>query len=184
MIKTLPGTNINLPSAGYSVDMLLSSLFLPGGLVLSQICGLTGLPPYVLQNWVKRGFVPPPVNKKYSQSQFCRVAIINSLHDVLNMESIIKLIYYVTDYKVDGCPASLDDTALYRYFAQALLIAEKDINALDGAINTALKGFTEPYPGTRERLQAVVKAMAIFYISAQIKSSAELMVANLGLVEL
>ncbi|MFR8526814.1 MAG: MerR family transcriptional regulator [Flavonifractor plautii] len=28
--------------------------------MLSQVASLTGLEPYVIQNWVRRGFVAPP----------------------------------------------------------------------------------------------------------------------------
>ena len=69
MAKTLPGTTIavdwNRPE---EAETLLNSLFLAGGLMLSQVASLTGLEPYVIQNWVRRGFVaraqavlPPPV---------------------------------------------------------------------------------------------------------------------------
>lgn len=180
-IKTLPGTNIELPSSGYSVRMLLSALFLPEGLMLSQITGLTDLPPYVLQNWVKRGFVPPPVNKKYTQSQFCRVAIINALKDSLQIDVIIKLIAYAgLDYG-DNSAVLIDDTALYCYFAESLMRADHEINKLDASIVNALMDFGEPYPGARERLFSILKPMTVLYISLRIKSSAELLLLNLGL---
>ena len=64
MIDVLPGTTVEAdlrrPDAA---DMLLSPLFLTGGLMLSQVSQLTGLEPHVIQNWVKRGFVSPPERK-------------------------------------------------------------------------------------------------------------------------
>ena len=64
MAKTLPGTTIavdwNKPE---EAETLLNSLFLAGGLMLSQVASLTGLEPYVIQNWVRRGFVAPPERK-------------------------------------------------------------------------------------------------------------------------
>ena len=55
MAKTLPGTTIavdwNRPE---EAETLLNSLFLAGGLMLSQVASLTGLEPYVIQNWVRR----------------------------------------------------------------------------------------------------------------------------------
>ena len=48
MAKTLPGTTIavdwNRPE---EAETLLNSLFLAGGLMLSQVASLTGLEPYV-----------------------------------------------------------------------------------------------------------------------------------------
>ena len=43
-----------------------SAMFLAGGIVLSKVSGITGLEPYTVQNWVKRGFLPPPQRKRYT----------------------------------------------------------------------------------------------------------------------
>ena len=60
MAKTLPGTTIavdwNRPE---EAETLLNSLFFGRGLMLSQVASLTGLEPYVIQNWVRRGFCGP-----------------------------------------------------------------------------------------------------------------------------
>ena len=47
--------------------------------MLSQVASLTGLEPYVIQNWVRRGFVAPPERKRYSRRQFSRIVLINML---------------------------------------------------------------------------------------------------------
>ncbi len=63
----LPGTVLAVDgSRPEAADELFSSLFVTGGLVLSQVCQITGLEPYAVQNWVKRGFLAPPVKKKKS----------------------------------------------------------------------------------------------------------------------
>lgn len=84
MAKTLPGTTIavdwNRPE---EAETLLNSLFLAGGLMLSQVASLTGLEPYVIQNWVRRGFVAPPERKRYSRRQFSRIVLINMLNVAL-----------------------------------------------------------------------------------------------------
>ena len=60
----LPGTVLEVDgSRPEAADELFSSLFVTGGLVLSQVCQITGLEPYAVQNWVKRGFLAPPVKK-------------------------------------------------------------------------------------------------------------------------
>ena len=64
MAKTLPGTTIPVDwSRPEEAETRLNSLFLAGGLMLSQVASLTGLEPYVIQNWVRRGFVAPPERK-------------------------------------------------------------------------------------------------------------------------
>lgn len=96
MISRLPGTTLEVDlSRENAADALLSPMFLTGGLVLSQVAQLTGLEPYTIQNWVKRGFLPPPVKKKYSRRQLCRIFIINMLRDSMQIERICRLLSYV-----------------------------------------------------------------------------------------
>lgn len=57
----LPGTVI--PARREEADKtcdLFQSMFLPGGMVLGQVSNISGLEPYMIQNWVKRGFLAPP----------------------------------------------------------------------------------------------------------------------------
>ena len=114
MRDVLPGTTVEAdlrrPDAA---DMLLSPLFLTGGLMLSQVSQLTGLEPYVIQNWVKRGFVSPPERKKYSRRQFCRILFINMLKDVLQLEKICQLLSYVNGALADESDDLVDDSYLY-----------------------------------------------------------------------
>ena len=96
MVQRLPGTTIEISVNGAtSARELLDSIFMAGGLVLSQVSGLTGLEPYIIQNWIKRGFLAPPDHKKYSKRQFCRIAIINMLRDVIQIEKITSLLSYI-----------------------------------------------------------------------------------------
>ena len=57
----LPGTVLKAEAeeAG-NVEAMFSPMFLAGGMVLSQVSSITGLEPYIIQNWVKRGFISPP----------------------------------------------------------------------------------------------------------------------------
>ena len=70
----IPGTTLTgLRSNADRTDGLFASMFLAGGLTLSQVSSITGLENYVIQNWVKRGFLPPPQNKRYDMEQLCRL---------------------------------------------------------------------------------------------------------------
>ena len=96
MVTTLPGTTIPVDwTRPEEAETLLNSLFLAGGLMLSQVASLTGLEPYVIQNWVRRGFVAPPERKRYSRSQFCRIVLINMLKDSMQLDKICALLSYV-----------------------------------------------------------------------------------------
>ena len=71
----LPGTVLEVDgSRPEAADELFSSLFVTGGLVLSQVCQITGLEPYAVQNWVKRGFLAPPWNPS---AGFCPTTTAN-----------------------------------------------------------------------------------------------------------
>ena len=95
MLAMLPGTTIETELANISaVEQIFTPMFIPGGLVLSQVAEITGLAPYTIQNWVKRGFLTPPENKKYSKEQLCRIILINALKDVLQIEAVLELIRY------------------------------------------------------------------------------------------
>ena len=76
MIDRLPGTTIEIavPNAE-AAKSFLDNAFICGGLMMSQVARLTGLEPYIIQNWVKRGFLPPPQKKLYTQRRnFSRCA--------------------------------------------------------------------------------------------------------------
>ena len=182
-IKILPGTNIEIPRSTRSIRALSSSLFLAGGLSLAQVSGLTNLPPHVLQNWVKRGFLPPPLKNQYSAGQFFRIAIINFLKDSLRIELIVKLIGYVNASLPGGSGSFMDEAVLYQHFMDALILTDSDITKLDAALKTALKSFKEPYPGALKRLATVIRIMIILYLSSQIKNTAELLLRNIGLLD-
>ena len=95
MINRLPGTTIEIAvSDAAEAKSVLDNIFMCGGLTLSQVASLTGLEPYVIQNWVKRGFLAPPVKKLYTQRKFCRIAIINMLRNVLMIEKITDLLSF------------------------------------------------------------------------------------------
>jgi len=62
MATKYPGTTIevlNLRKGDSKV--LFDGIFATGGITLSQVCNMTDLEPYMIQNWVKRKFVRPPV---------------------------------------------------------------------------------------------------------------------------
>ena len=66
----VPGTTLQiLREEADAAEDMFRSMFLAGGMVLGQVSQLTGLEPYTIQNWVERGFLSPPQNRRYSLSQ-------------------------------------------------------------------------------------------------------------------
>ena len=95
-LTKLPGTTIETVVSPGAADRQLTPLFSCGGLVLSQVCQLTGLEGYTIQNWIKRKFLSPPVKKKYTRSQLCRIININLLKDTFTLEQAVTLLGYVS----------------------------------------------------------------------------------------
>ena len=99
----IPGTTLEgLRSNADRTDGLFQSMFLAGGLTLSQVASVTGLEPYTIQNWVKRGFLPPPRNKRYDMEQVCRIINMNLLKAVLPLEQITVLMADLSERMSDG----------------------------------------------------------------------------------
>lgn len=92
---------------------------------LSQVCQITGLEPYAVQNWVKRGFLAPPVKKKYNRRQLSRIIIINMLKTALPMESICRILSYVNGQLDDESDDIIDDSVMYLIFLR-LAAANRD----------------------------------------------------------
>ena len=86
---TIPGTTLSARREDAAkMREQFQSLFLAGGIALSQVTSITGLDPYMIQNWVKRGFLTKPTQKRYTLNQLCRIITINMLKGVLPMERI------------------------------------------------------------------------------------------------
>lgn len=161
----------------------LDSIFLGGGLVLSQIGNLTGLELYIIQNWVKRGFLSPPVRKQYSRRQFCRIVIINMLRDTLPLDTVLHLLSYINGALNDESDDLIDDSELYsRYVNLHLAIGEREVSEeeLEKAIDEAVDGYCEPVDGACDRLRLVLRTMAYAHISGYWKRKAESALGEIG----
>ena len=178
----LPGTTLEgLRSNADRTDGLFQSMFLAGGLTLSQVCQITGLESYTVQNWVKRGFLSNPIAKRYNMEQVCRILNINILKETLPLEQIVKLMAYLNGNLTDESDDLVDDTMLYFFFvrlaARARYIGGQQ--TWDDALEEVTASYVEPVPGAREKLEKVLKIMLTAWVSGRIKIEAENMIAQL-----
>ena len=182
MITKMPGTTIECDiSRTGEVESILTPMFMAGGLVLSQVSQLTGLEPYIIQNWVKRGYVSSPTNKKYSKQQFCRLVIISFLRDTLQLEKITKLLSYINGKLNDESDDLIDDYQLYLYFTSLLVMGDNGfplLNTMEERIGVMLDGFKEVYSGGKKRLSDVLYIMEVAYSATMLKQEAEQMLAE------
>ena len=178
----IPGTVISIPrEESDRVEERFSSLFLAGGMVLSQVANISGLEPYTVQNWVKRGFLPPPENKHYSLRQLCRILNINMLRASLALEKVGVLLSYVNGRLDDTADDIIDDAELYFLFVRLAARARQlDDPALwRQAMDAALADYREPVPGARERVEKALQAMMTAWVAAQMRQQAENQLARL-----
>lgn len=182
MPHTLPGTTI-VVEGDTSAQTLLPPLFLAGGLTLSQVAQLTALEPYVIQNWVRRGFLPPPQRKRYNQRQFCRIALINALKDTMQLDKICDLLSYVNGHLDDESDDLIDDVQLYYYVCRLAAQAEASFptEAVMRRWCAALpQDYTEPVPGARLRVEHCLHIVLTAYLAAQLKRRADALLAALS----
>ena len=156
-------------------------MFLAGGLSLSQVTGITGLEPYTVQNWVKRGFLSPPESKRYSLRQLCRIININMLKGVLPMEQICSMLGYINGQLNDESDDIIDDSQLYFMFVGLAARAKELDRDRDALLDQTLAGYEERYPGNRERIRKVLQIMLTAYLAARMRQAAETMLENLYL---
>lgn len=184
MKDRLPGTTIEVDlSRPDAAEALLSPLFLAGGLMLSQVARLTGLEPYVIQDWVRRGYVAPPVKRRYSRRQFCRIAIINMLKDSLQLEKICALLSYINGQLDDESDDLIDDSMLYdgivHVVSQVGEARITDAEELRAWCAAALAEYPEPVPGARARVERVLQIILTAWLAGRLKREAEQLLDNL-----
>ena len=179
---TIPGTTLTGERSNADrTDGLFQSMFLAGGLTLSQVSSITGLEPYTIQNWVKRGFLPSPVRKRYNMEQLCRIININILKGNMPLEQIIKLMAYLNGDLADESDDLVDDTLLFFLFVRLAARARYigGTKAWDDALVEITEDYREPVPGAREKLIKVLKIMLTIWCANRLKLQAEQMLAEL-----
>ena len=176
----IPGTVLQADRTA-DIEQQFSAMFLGGGIVLSQVTGITGLEAYTVQNWVKRGFLSPPERKHYSLKQLCRIMNINMLKNVLPMERIVGLLSYINGDLEDESDDIIDDSRLYFMFARlaAQAPAMNTPQGRDECIARELADYREPVPGAKERVAKVLTIMLTAWASAQLRQTVEQMLQEL-----
>lgn len=182
MIWTIPGTVLSAKrdDAKY-IQQQFTSMFFGGGIMLSQVAGITGLEPYTVQNWVKRGFLPAPDHKRYNMNQLCRIVIINALKGALPMEKIIQLICYVNGELDDEQDDLIDDATLYFLFVRLASRAKEGLSPeeWESFLDHELQDYAEPVPGAKGRVKKTLWIMLTAWSAAKLQKQAEDLLAQL-----
>lgn len=171
MERVLPGTTLTCPPAKENEAFsVLEPIFAVsgGGLLLSQVTELTGMAPSTIQNWVKRGWVANPINKKYDEIRVARILLINLLRASMPLERIAHLLAYVNGSVNDRADDSMPDTRLYSLTCMAIFRLQDsghmEREALIPLIAEYLQGSPRTVPDAEERL---LNALEIILLSAE-----------------
>lgn len=178
----IPGTVLTAPrEQADQVEQLFRPMFLPGGIVLSQVCSITGLESYMVQNWVKRGFLSKPQQKRYSLRQLCRIMNINMLKNALAMEDICGMLTYINGQLDDESDDLIDDSALYFMFVRLAARVRELHNSQNQEciLDELLEDYQEPVPGARMRVRQVLRVMLTAWIAARMRQEAESMLKEM-----
>jgi len=145
------------------------------GLTLGQICALASLEPSTIQNWIKRGFVPHPVAKKYRERHIARILLIASLRECMQIDRIGVLMTYINGNADDESDDIISDVALYDVFCRVVTGAENCLPtrpAIGECAERILADYLPPCE-ERSRLKEALTVMAIACIAGKYKKEAE-----------
>ena len=177
MSSTYPGMSVEISRLEKgSSRTLFEGLFATGGITLSQVSILTGLEPYQIQNWVKRGFVTSPVKRVYSKKQFARIVIINMLRESLQIEKICDLIKIIAGRPNDESDDLISDDELYHRYVD--LLADGGINVLDEAQVQAgcmavAEACEERIPNGKQQLAHILEVMVYAHTASLFRKKTE-----------
>lgn len=179
MQKKFPGTQVPISE----VPLLQGIFTVTGGITLSQVCEITGLEAGAVHNWIKRGYVNPPIGRKYSKSQVARIILINMLRETLALEKIAKVLSHANGDLLDRSDDIMDDSDIYNCLCDILIPAEKneviDIRELFIRTDKYLNHYEEPCPGAKDRLELVLKIIICAWESAYFKKYADHLIGKI-----
>lgn len=166
----LPGTNVpysNNEDVTSNIKMMIDAT---NGLSLSQLCSITNLEPSTIQNWVKRGYLFKPINKKYYERHVARVLIIKSLRGSMLIEDISDMMHQLNGDLEDTSDDIIFDGKLYEYFA-LVVDSLDDYSFTNDNINSSIDGVLKNYNGKDEdRIKKALNIMTYAYISGLCKT--------------
>ena len=176
----VPGTTLDLPeeARGHAFTVLTPVFALSGGgLLLSQITEMTGLSPSTIQNWVKRGWVENPVNKRYNELKVARILILNLLRPAMQLEKIVTLMTYINGRVDDRSDDIIPDPQLFEMLCSAILTLDEQDSISEEYIRKlaaqTVGDYEGPFPGAHERLIKAITLMLMNTAAAELMRRAE-----------
>ena len=157
------------------------SMFLGGDITLSQVVAITGLEAHTIQNWVKRGFLTSPKNKRYTLRQLCRLLNIHALQGSMSLDKICALLGYVNGRLNDEQDDIIDDTELYFLFLSLAVKTDSLLQSRDRreVLSQAMETYAPARPEDKQRVETALNIMLTAYLAAKLQQKAEQMIHTL-----
>lgn len=152
-----------------------------GGLSLSQVCVLTNLESSTVQNWVKRGWVAKPVQKKYHERQLARILLISALRGGMQIEQIVRLLCYLNGNVEDSADDIIKESQLYNYLCMILQKISEETGFSKESVITAIRSVTAEFSDNigYEKLIKALCIMVYACIAGNVRTQAEWMFREL-----
>lgn len=144
------------------------------GLTLSQVCTLSGLEPSTIQNWIKRGYVPHPVGKKYRERHLARILLISELRESMQIDRVGALLRYVNGDADDESDDIIKEEALYDLFCDITQDLTDELAAPD-QIGERVAAFLDDSVETADsaKLTTALTVMAYTHMANRYKRCAD-----------
>ena len=173
-----PGTTVER-KAGVNGKQFLNGLFMGNsGIMMQQLNELTGIKTPTVQNWVARGFLQRPVNKRYSKNATARIFIINTLRNTMTLEEIKKLLIFV-----NGNPENVDDdiipeSKLYGYFCEIIENENFSFKRVNQLIDELLACYNEKLSQAKERLRTALEIICVNFLANDLLTRSQDLLVN------
>lgn len=144
------------------------------GLTLSQICSLSKLESSTIQNWIKRGYVPNPIFKKYRERHLARILLISALRESMQIDRVGALLRYINGDTDDESDDIITEEALYDLFCEITEQLEQHYPAPD-KIGEIVKEYVAAIVDKQasEKLANALNVMARAYMANLYKREAD-----------
>ena len=180
MTWTIPGTTLTAPREdAEQIESQFQSMFLAGGIVLSQVTSITGLDAYMIQNWVRRKYLSNPQGKKYSLDHLCRILTINLLRKSMSIDKVCDLLSYVNGQLDESGDDLIDDAELYFLLVSLAAQVYGRKGTLEEGIEKSVRQLPERIPGANQKIQKALSIMLYAWCAAFLRDRADALMENL-----
>ncbi len=179
-IQFIPGTTMPFSMLkGSAFEMFEPMLNATGGLSLSQVCAITGIEGSTIQNWVKRGLVAKPIEKKYFERQLARILLINALRDCMQLDRIATLLGYLNGSVEDRSDDIIREAQLYDYLC--IILTKTDlksgfsIETVERSVLETIHDYVGAFEDSKHKLTRGLTLMTVACVSGRLKAEADLL---------